>query len=229
MMCRTRRGWAYSTGAETNLAMPVFEPYGRSVQAIDVFNRGEAPFRFEVASDADWVEISASGDEVTTQERVSVAINWNRAPEGRDEATVWITSEDVRIPVTVPTHKFSVPSGSDVFVETDGIVSFAASAAQAVHDGEGVTWQVIPNLGRTGDSISVFPVTADSKVPRTMPTRRKRRTGLRRRDCSASRYGPLIPAWCSSMSLSRGGPCPLPIWGHRRVFRLPSRDSGIGA
>jgi hypothetical protein len=73
----------------------------------------------------------------------------------------------VRIPVTVPTHKFSVPSGSDVFVETDGIVSFAASAAQAVHDGEGVTWQVIPNLGRTGDSISVFPVTADSKVPGT--------------------------------------------------------------
>ena len=154
-----------STGSDTKLTMPVFEPYGRSVQTFDVFNRGQAPFEFAVKSDADWVEVSASGDEVTTQERVSVAIDWNRAPEGRVDATVWITSGDVRIPVTVPTHKFTVPSGSNVFVETDGIVSFAASAAQTVQDGGAMRWKVIPNLGRTDDSISVFPVTADSQVP----------------------------------------------------------------
>ncbi len=154
-----------STGADTTLTLPVFEPYGRSVQAFDVFNRGQAPFAFEVMSDADWITVSAPEPNVSTQEPVTIAVDWSRAPEGRAVATVWVESGDTRIPLRVPTHKFSAPSDRQAFVETDGIVSFSASAAQAVSNGADVSWQVIPNLGRTDDSITVFPVTAERQSP----------------------------------------------------------------
>ena len=154
-----------STGPETALALPVFEPYGRTELTFDVFNGGRAPFAFDVSADQDWVRVDAPVTSVDSKAPVTVSINWNRAPDGRASATVWVVSGETRIPVIVPTHRFAVPAEGQPFVEMDGIVSFAASDAHAVNDSADIAWRAIPNLGRTADSITMFPVTAAPQVP----------------------------------------------------------------
>ncbi|KCZ93342.1 hypothetical protein HJO_05785 [Hyphomonas johnsonii MHS-2] len=147
------------------LTMPVFDPYGRPVQTFDVFNGGQTPFPFEVSTDADWVRLSAPEMIVKTEIPVTVSIDWARVPAGTSSASVWVSSGETRIPVTIPVHTFEVPAEGHPFIETGGIVSFDASDAHRFGNGDTVQWKIIPNLGRTGDSITPFPVTAASQTP----------------------------------------------------------------
>jgi hypothetical protein len=48
------------------------------------------------------------------------------------------------------------------FTETDGAISIEAEHFTRKSEKSGVAWQVIPGLGRTGDSVAVFPTTAIS-------------------------------------------------------------------
>ena len=48
------------------------------------------------------------------------------------------------------------------FVESSGVVSIEAEHFTRKVDRAGAGWQVIPGLGRTGNSVAVFPTTAPS-------------------------------------------------------------------
>ena len=54
------------------------------------------------------------------------------------------------------------PSGMPRFAEVDGCVSIEAEHFTRNTARNGVQWHVIPGLGRTGDSVAVYPVTAAS-------------------------------------------------------------------
>ncbi len=56
-------------------------------------------------------------------------------------------------------------SNSPAFAEKDGYVSIEAEHPTRTVAKNGVQWQVIPGLGRTGDTMAVFPVTAPSVDP----------------------------------------------------------------
>lgn len=59
----------------------------------------------------------------------------------------------------------AVPAGIDGFVEANGVVSVEAEHYTQEVDRGGAGWEVIPGLGRTGDSVAVFPTTAVSIKP----------------------------------------------------------------
>ena len=64
-----------------------------------------------------------------------------------------------------PSHLASVPTAEskagDVwsFIETNGVVSIEAEHFTAKADGASAKWETIPGLGRTGDSVAIFPAT----------------------------------------------------------------------
>ena len=155
-----------SMTSDTALTMPVFDPYARSSQTFDVFNAGQAAFDVDVSADGDWVHVAPIRTSVDSNTPVAVTIDWAKAPAGNAIAQVWVSSGDTRIPVNIPTYRFEVPDAGQPFIETDGIVSFDASDAHQVNNTDEITWRVIPHLGRTGDSITMFPVTSTPQVPR---------------------------------------------------------------
>ncbi|HUJ43102.1 MAG TPA: glycosyl hydrolase 115 family protein, partial [Opitutaceae bacterium] len=55
--------------------------------------------------------------------------------------------------------------GLGSFIEADGIVSIGAEHFTRKVDRGGAGWEVIPGLGRTGDSVAVFPTTTPSIEP----------------------------------------------------------------
>jgi hypothetical protein len=48
------------------------------------------------------------------------------------------------------------------FVEADGVISIEAEHFTGKTEKNGASWQIIPDLGRTGDSVAVFPTTMTS-------------------------------------------------------------------
>jgi hypothetical protein len=60
-----------------------------------------------------------------------------------------------------------VPAGvtGNVFYEYDDYVSIDASHFTKAISSKGITWKILPDHGRTGDAVTVFPVTAGEQPP----------------------------------------------------------------
>lgn len=55
-----------------------------------------------------------------------------------------------------------VPAGFTGFIESNGVISIEAEHFTSSANGNGASWEVIPGLGRSGDSVAVFPTTMPS-------------------------------------------------------------------
>ncbi|MFJ6672800.1 glycosyl hydrolase 115 family protein [Actinosynnema sp. NPDC091369] len=144
--------------------LPAFSPHqSQPGQYVDVFNRGAVPFDYRVTSGAAWLEVDRPHGTVAEQVRLDVRVDWSRAPKGRTEVPLTITGAGAEVTVRAVVENDLVdPRG---FVEANGYVSIEAAHATRVVDGDGVRWKRIPDLGRTGDGMEPFPVTAPSREP----------------------------------------------------------------
>lgn len=147
--------------------LPAFNPYTRPTYHVDVFNRGLTPFEFSAQADQPWLLVSPSRGSVTKETRLSVSVDWSRVPQGRLPGTITITGPSgpkitVRAQVD---NDMRLPADSiGRFVETDGYVSMQAEHYSHAVGRGAITWQTIPNLGRTGSAVTAMPVTAPSQT-----------------------------------------------------------------
>jgi hypothetical protein len=150
--------------------LPVFNPYNNQQKYyMDIFDRGEIPFHYQVKADKKWIQISHPEGEINRQQRIWISIDWKLAPHGKDSSLITITGPDNRpVQVTAIIDNPSLPhsgGGLGAFVESNGYVSMEAPHyTKAVNSGI-VHWVTIPGLGRTGSAVTAFPVTASSQTP----------------------------------------------------------------
>ena len=162
-------GWALAwPGAADEPVLPPFDGFARQRRYIDLFDRGRAPFSFTATTSAPWIVLSKSQGVVSSEQRIWVTVDWNRAPIGSSTGTVQIKgtgSKDILVKVNAFRPKNPTRDELEGFVESDGYVSIeAAHYTSKVEDG-GVRWEEIPDLGRTLSSMTIFPVTAESANP----------------------------------------------------------------
>ncbi|MFE1342581.1 glycosyl hydrolase 115 family protein [Streptomyces sp. NPDC058733] len=154
--------------AAEDAVLPVFSPYGtRPAPWVDVFNRGLTPFRYRIRTGVPWLTADRPAGTVVRERRVVFAVDWERAPRGVTRVPVTLTgSEGTQVTVTAVIDHPAVPrSRLKGFVEADGHVSVeAAHFSRSVAAG-GVSWQRVPGIGRTGDGMEPFPVTAPRQSP----------------------------------------------------------------
>jgi hypothetical protein len=146
--------------------LPAFSPYqAQPGQYIEVFNRGQADFDFQIESGAPYVKVTPSSGRVDKQVRANVRVDWARAPQGTTNVPLTVTGPDGdSVEVKAVVHKPAQPPRSG-FVEANGYVSMEAGHFSRAVAGNGVSWQRIPDIGRTGDGMTPLPVTADSQTP----------------------------------------------------------------
>jgi hypothetical protein len=148
--------------------LPPFDVYNDQTHYIDVYNKGQVPFKYMVKSKASWLKISPFKGNIDKEERLWIHIDWPDVPEGIHKIPVKIHGPDnSSVTVYAIVQNPSKPAREDVngFIETGGYVSM-----EAVHFSNAVTvppvrWQIIPDLGRTLSAITPFPVTASSQSP----------------------------------------------------------------
>ena len=154
--------------ASAEAVLPAFDVYQRPTRFIEVFNRGEAPFSYRVEAGAPWLHVTPEEGRVEQQARLAVRVDWDEAPTDRARVPITITgSEGTEVVVTAEVFHPVAPSRDDVegFVESDGYVSMEAAHYTHAVDAPPITWGRIPNLGRTGDAVTAYPVTAPSQTP----------------------------------------------------------------
>jgi hypothetical protein len=152
---------------ETNAALPVLSVFTRGARFIDVFNAGRAPARWTATTSHDWISLSRAAGDLRGDARILVSVDWNKVPLGESvSGTVEITGAGVTRVVHVPVFNPQTPRPNiRGFVEVGGGVAIEAEHFNGQVDRAGAGWRVIPGLGRTGDSVAVFPTTAPSVEP----------------------------------------------------------------
>ena len=113
------------------------------------------------------MSVTPSAGRVTKQVRATVRVDWRHAPKGTTRVPLTIAGPDdsrvvVQAVVDNPRVRRSSLRG---FVEANGYVSMEAAHASRVVNTPSVAWKRIPDIGRTGDGMEPFPVTAASQTP----------------------------------------------------------------
>jgi len=154
---------------ETNPAvLPEFDNFNQQKYYIEIFNRGKTSFNYSIKAEKPWVNISPSGRTIDKQQRLWVSIDWAKAPEGESKSGLVITGPNNKeVTVEVPANNHSVPKQNQVngFVESNGYVSIEAPHYSNAVGSSTISWQVIPNLGRTLSAVTPFPVTSKAQEP----------------------------------------------------------------
>ncbi|HWW75476.1 MAG TPA: glycosyl hydrolase 115 family protein [Pyrinomonadaceae bacterium] len=153
---------------ESDAALPALDPYTRGARFIDIFNRGRAPAAWVARASEGWIRPSRTRGNLGEDARLLVSVDWAKAPKGeRVEGTIEIEGAGARYTVKVPVFNPASPRPEEVkgFVESDGVVSIEAEHFTSKTDRAAAAWEVIPGLGRTGDSVAVFPEDAPSVEP----------------------------------------------------------------
>lgn len=94
---------------------------------------------------------------------------WQQPPVNKMPVVNYINSETTVIkPESTSSHSARgiIPASTkgNVFFELDKYISIEARHTTTVSNTQGITWKVIPNLGRTDSGITPFPVTAKSQT-----------------------------------------------------------------
>lgn len=153
---------------ESDPADLAFSVYTQDARFVDVFSKGSAGFSWTATSSAAWILPSKASGTVSDEERIQVSIDWKTVPLGDSTGTLTIAgaSSSKVITIHVSNPMSPRPEEVDGYVEANGYV---AMEAEHFHDKVargGAEWRVLSQLGRSGDSVKVFPdvspsVTAD--------------------------------------------------------------------
>ncbi|MFJ6214125.1 glycosyl hydrolase 115 family protein [Streptomyces sp. NPDC092296] len=148
--------------------LPVFSPYqSQPAQYIEVFNRGRQSFEYRVRTGVSWLTADRPGGRVDKQVRVTLRVDWSRAPKGTTKVPVTVSGPGGRSVVVQAVVDNPKTSRSQLagFVEANGYVSMEAEHYSRAVSSGGVGWQRIPGIGRTGAGMEPFPVTAARQTP----------------------------------------------------------------
>lgn len=156
-------------GSDEKAVLPPFDKFNQQSHYIVIFDRGKTPFQATLEPSAPWILLAGPGVPRTVDHgaHFPVSINWKEAPTGVTNGFVKITSGTNTVMVGVNVFNPANPSRKSVkgFVESDGYVSIEAGHFTRNVGWSSARWEEIPNLGRTGSSMSIFPVTAASVMP----------------------------------------------------------------
>ncbi len=143
-------------------ALPEFDRYNQQSYYMDIFNRGDASFKYEVRSAKKWIKLSSTKGTIEKQDRIVVSIDWKKAPIGKYRIPINIMGPNkthVRVYAIINNPSSPTPVDLNGFVEGNGYVSIEAENYSRAVESDRVRWLRIPNLGRTKSALTAVPVT----------------------------------------------------------------------
>jgi hypothetical protein len=141
-----------------------FSGYTREARFIDVFTKSDSGFAWSATASAPWIRLSKASGTLVDEERVSVSIDWSAVPSGESSGSVRISAGSSSKTVELQVSNPSTPARTalDGYVEANGYVAIEAEHFSTSTKRGGSEWRVLRDLGRSGDSVKVFPDVAAS-------------------------------------------------------------------
>ncbi len=148
--------------------LPALDTLARGSRWIELFNRGDTPYKYDIKADQPWLVIDKPSGSIDKTTRVHVTAAWDSVPKGTTAATLSIetdTGEKLTARVDVANPERLPPRRFRGFLESDrGVAIEAPNYTRAIND-RGVRWKTLPDFGRTLGGVTVSPVTAAERAP----------------------------------------------------------------
>lgn len=140
--------------------LPAFSRFVPATYYIDVYNRGEKAFGWTAKASEPWIRLSRTKGSVTTEERLTVSVDWTKAPNGDRVAghIEFVSDGGQKDEVLVSVFNPAQPSLADVrgqHVETNGYIAMNAADYQRKQESADVRISVVPNMGAAGDAVQL--------------------------------------------------------------------------
>lgn len=155
-------------GSSDEPVLPGFSAFGERRRYIDVFNRGQTPFKFSAKPSVDWIVLSSTKGTVDKETRLWVNIDYSKAPAGDANGSVKISGPGAKeVNIKINSFNPAEPNRDSLegFVEADWYVSMEAEHYTKKIDAGEVRWEKIEDYGRTDSAMTIFPVTTQSVTP----------------------------------------------------------------
>lgn len=140
-----------------------FDPINNQAYYIEIFNKGNDTLSYKLKAKDEWIKLSSEKGSFLYDEKIYVGIDWEKAPKGRKNGEIIISCAGHNYKVNVPLYN-DIPVASG-FIENNGVVSIDAANYTNKVNSKDIQWIVIPNLGRTGSSVTVEPANAGRQIP----------------------------------------------------------------
>lgn len=141
--------------------LPAFTSFEKSTYYFDIFNRGTKLFPFKIKSKSNWIQFSKTTGIIEKEERITVEIDWKKAPKGDNKTYFTVLVNKKSIPVFVQTKNVELNNLSG-FIESNGYISMEAENYSKAVATKPYEWVIIPNLGRTSSGVQLQPSNIDA-------------------------------------------------------------------
>lgn len=151
--------------AQQPAILPEFDAFNQQIYYIDIFNRGQTPFEYNVTTESPYIKISEPPGSIDKEQRIWIRIDWQNVPTGKHTVPITINGahDHVIVKAIVNNIKPKILQPK-TFIASNGYISIEAEHYTKAVNSPSVRWDVIPGLGRTLSSITTFPVTSKSEA-----------------------------------------------------------------
>ncbi len=149
---------------QSKAILPGFYP-GQGRHYIEVFNRGQGTFNFTAETSSPYITIEPKSGNVTTEQRIWINVNWEKAPKGKSAVPITVTGTNGnKVTVEAVINKI-LPVKPTGFNENNGYLSIEAEHYTKAINNDAAKWLLIPDYGRTLSGMMPSPVTAKRQEP----------------------------------------------------------------
>lgn len=159
------------TGARAFHALPAFDNYLRRTYPVEIYNRGGGTLAWTAHASEPWVVLSKSAGKTADEERITVGIDWEKAPSGNAvPAQIVFRAGEQSEKVLVSLFNPTAPSRAElrgIYVENNGCVSIPAAGCHRVHENDRIKITAVEDLGIEGPALQLGDPTAPLQIFRS--------------------------------------------------------------
>lgn len=142
---------------EDNVTL-TFSSLGDNRRFIDIFNKEYDENSWTIEADEDFIVPSETSGNVSVEERIWIGIDWTKAEYGENSGTVTVKDQKGFMKTfNISAFKSAAELNGKIYVEENGVVAIEAEHYSESVAKNGSEWRVVKNLGRSGDSMKVYP------------------------------------------------------------------------
>ena len=159
------------TGARAFHALPAFDNYLRRTYPVEIYNRGGGTLAWTAHASEPWVVLSKSAGKTADEERITVGIDWEKAPSGNAvPAQIVFRAGEQSEKVLVSLFNPTAPSRAElrgIYVENNGCVSLPAAGCHRVRENDRIKITAVEDLGIEGPALQLGDPTAPLQIFRS--------------------------------------------------------------
>ena len=159
------------TGARAFHALPAFDNYLRRTYPVEIYNRGGGTLAWTAHASEPWVVLSKSAGKTADEERITVGIDWEKAPSGNAvPAQIVFRAGEQSEKVLVSLFNPTAPSRAElrgIYVENNGCVSIPAAGCHRVRENDRIKITAVEDLSIEGPALQLGDPTAPLQIFRS--------------------------------------------------------------